>query len=299
MPKSTTKLVRYDQARHALAQCECIDEAKDWSDKAAALAAYARQADDPELESLARRIRARAFRRMGEISRELEKHERVRTDLRPSTGTQTKSAVLAKAGISTSQAHRAEKVAAIPVEDFERRVESDTPPTMTALVRGLGHVSQNAGNNEWYTPPDLIEAARDCMGGIDLDPASSQAAQQVVKAARFFSVDDDGLSQPWSGRVWLNPPYAQPLIKQFVEKVTTESIEQACVLVNNATETKWAQSLLESGSVVCFVKSRVRWISPRGSPSAPLQGQMIVGIRVDLDRFSGAFASRGVILEAT
>ena len=68
-------------------------------------------------------------------------------------------------------------------------------------------------------------------------------------------------------------------------------------LVNNATDTKWGQALLASGSVVCFLKSRVRWISPLGTPSAPLQGQMIVGIRVDRDRFIGAFASRGVILE--
>ena len=59
------------------------------------------------------------------------------------------------------------------MEEFERRVESDTPPTMTALVKGLGHVSHNSGDNEWYTPPYIIEAARDCMGGIDLDPASS------------------------------------------------------------------------------------------------------------------------------
>ena len=296
---SITQLVRYDQARHALAQCECIDEAKDWADKAAALAAYARQADDPELEALARRIRARAFRRMGEISQELETGQGTRTELLPGTGKKLKSAVLSEAGISTSQAHRAEKVAEIPVEEFERRVDSDTPPTMTALVRGLGHVSHNSGEIEWYTPPDLIEAARDCMGGIDLDPASSDEAQQAVKGTRFFSVTDDGLSQPWDGRVWLNPPYAQPVINQFVEKVTTEPIDQACVLVNNATDTKWGQTLLASGSIVCFLKSRVRFVSPRGTAGAPLQGQMIVGIRVDRDRFIGAFETRGVILDAT
>ena len=132
MPQSTTVLVRYDQARHALAQCERIDEAKDWSDKAAALAAYARQADDPELEAIARRIRARAFRRMGEISRELETGKPgPHVEILPSAGKYlSKSAVLAEAGVSTSQAHRAEKVAAIPVEEFERRVESDTPPPL-------------------------------------------------------------------------------------------------------------------------------------------------------------------------
>ena len=158
------------------------------------------------------------------------------------------------------------------------------------------HVSHNAGDNEWYTPPDIIEAARDCMGGIDLDPASSEKAQETVRADRFFTGQDDGLSQPWAGRIWLNPPYAQPLIGQFAEKVIAEPIDQACVLVNNATETKWGHSLLASGSVVCFIKARVRWVSPLGTPSAPLQGQMLVGIRVDRDRFIGAFESRGVIV---
>ena len=183
-------------------------------------------------------------------------------------------------------------------EAFERTYQSavEKAARFCEGLKAPAHVSHNAGDNEWYTPPDIIEAARDCMGGIDLDPASSSAAQQTVKAASFFTAEDDGLAQPWAGRVWMNPPYAQPLIGQFAEKVIAEPIDQACVLVNNATETKWGQSLLESGSVVCFVKARVRWVSPLGTPSAPLQGQMVVGIRVDRDRFVRAFESRGVIL---
>ena len=107
MPQSTTVLVRYDQARHALAQCERIDEAKDWANKASALAAYAKQANDPELEASARRIRARAFRRMGEISRELETGSGSHLPNVPAPGS-LKREVLSDAGISTSQANRAE-----------------------------------------------------------------------------------------------------------------------------------------------------------------------------------------------
>jgi len=80
-------------------------------------------------------------------------------------------------------------------------------------------VNQTSGRTEWYTPPPIIEAARRTMGGIDCDPASSAAANEVVKARTFhgrpgFKIDgtmdglpvrlyDDlgGLSWPWYGRV--------------------------------------------------------------------------------------------------
>ena len=59
---------------------------------------------------------------------------------------------------------------------------------------------------EHYTPSVYVEAARSVLGAIDLDPASCAAANRTVQAARYYDKVDDGLAQPWHGRVFVNPP---------------------------------------------------------------------------------------------
>jgi len=66
-------------------------------------------------------------------------------------------------------------------------------------------------SDEWYTPAEYIEAARAVMGDIDLDPATCAAAQEMIRARTFLTKEDDGLTRPWHGRVWLNPPYSGSL----------------------------------------------------------------------------------------
>ena len=183
---------------------------------------------------------------------------------------------------------------------FEARtvqaVEDETPLTRQSL-KASAHVSHNSGEIEWYTPPDLIEAARDCMGGIDLDPASSEKAQEAVRAERFYTAEDDGLSQPWAGRVFLNPPYESKLVGPFVGKLLSEPVKQAIILVNNATETKWGQALLERADAVCFPSGRIQFLDSEGSPKqSPLQGQMIIGIGVEVKSFLREFQNTGAVL---
>lgn len=163
------------------------------------------------------------------------------------------------------------------------------------------HVSHNSGNNEWYTPIEYIEAARRVLGWIDLDPASNPLANEVVKADIFYTVDDDGLSQEWEGRVWMNPPYAR-IIERFAEKLVHHyekgDVTSAIVLVNNATETAWFRRMAATSAAICFPSSRVKFWQPHSDePGAPLQGQAILYMGGDVDAFASEFSSFGLMVE--
>lgn len=178
-------------------------------------------------------------------------------------------------------------------------VERGQEPTKAALKHV--HVSANSGNNEWYTPPEYIEAARRVMGGIDLDPATSEIANKTVGATKIFTAQDDGLSQEWPiGRIWMNPPYAQPLIGQFSERMAQETQlgSEAIVLVNNATETVWFQTMANACSAICFPKSRIKFLDPNGKPNgAPLQGQAFLYFGKGVPAFESNFLKFGFVVK--
>jgi hypothetical protein len=108
-------------------------------------------------------------------------------------------------------------------EAIRAALAEDKPPTLHGVhqyVRG-GHVRGTEGTGEFErnTPAEYIASARSVLGAIDLDPASNAQAQRIVKAARYFTIDDDGLAHPWRGRVWLNPPYHRGLLPAFVDNL--------------------------------------------------------------------------------
>lgn len=125
----------YEAAREALATCQDIDECKEWADKAAALASYAKQAEDETLLKMAARIKARATRRAGELLSQIDAANGAR-DGKRDTGDHAplRSDIAREAGMSRHQQTQAVRIAAIPEPDFERQVESPTPPTLSQLA---------------------------------------------------------------------------------------------------------------------------------------------------------------------
>ena len=89
-------------------------------------------------------------------------------------------------------------------EDFEEKIiyaeTEDIIPTRDFFLKKKWIGA--SGNDEYYTPFEVVQAARFAMNGIDLDPASNHIAQKVVEATKYYTKEDDGLSKEWSGRVF-------------------------------------------------------------------------------------------------
>lgn len=271
---------------------------------AAAAKVYAKQVDaSVETINRATEIRLRAERRLGELLKVTPKNKGAKPGKTGSKGVPVldETPTLADAGISKKLSSRAQKIADVPAADFEEALivpEGEELDARKVLGTDSAHVSRATGVPEWYTPSEYIEAARSVMGGIDLDPASSEVAQRTVKAQRFLSIADDGLAVSWSGRVFLNPPYSTELVAAFSGKLCAHiaggEVSQAILLTNNATETQWYQAAIMHATALCLPAGRIKFNDETGSPKlSPLQGQSFMYFGERVKEFIAAFSAFG------
>ena len=157
------------------------------------------------------------------------------------------------------------------------------------------------GDDEWYTPHTVVEPCCDALGGIDLDPASNAHANQVVKATRYFTVEDDGLSQPWSGRVFLNPPYSPnagkaEFITKLAESYSAGEVTAACAILSNDTSALWFDPLRGRHDALCLIRGRVQFYKPNTDlTDSPGSGSSIVYLGPDVARFAKAVSALGEV----
>lgn len=165
---------------------------------------------------------------------------------------------------------------------------------------GVIATRHGGGVVEWYTPKEHIEHIRKVLGTIDLDPATSEAAQKIVKASAYYTKDDDGLTKPWQGTVFLNPPFKMPLVAQFVgklcEAVADKSVPEAILLTNDNTDTSWWQQAATAASAVCFHRGRIAFYNDAGATSAPTNGQTFCYFGHHPGRFRDVFKEVGLCL---
>ncbi len=156
-------------------------------------------------------------------------------------------------------------------------------------------------SNEWYTPQRYIAAARAVMGGIDLDPASHSAANQIAEAGEFYDIEADGLRREWRGRVWLNPPYGQltgEFIAKLMEELSSGRVTQAICLINaHATDTNWFQPLWSG--VLCFTDHRIDFMrsGDLGVSTSSTHGSVLVYFGPNRNKFINVFRQFGSVVE--
>lgn len=162
----------------------------------------------------------------------------------------------------------------------------------------MNKTSNVPGTDERYTPAYIVAAAREAMGGIDLDPASSELANRVVRATTFFTREDDGLSRPWHGRVFLNHPYGRGQNARWADKLVEEyaggNIIAAVAVMPNDLNNAWFYDRLITYPI-CYPRGRVEFWSPTHGGRGCMWGSVLVYLGPFPALFRLAFRHIGVV----
>lgn len=167
----------------------------------------------------------------------------------------------------------------------------------------IGRQPSVCESDGWYTPASACNLVRQALGGlIDLDPFTSEQANETVQACRILTVKDNAVLCPWPSvdTVFMNPPYSPGLcataVARFVREFAGGTFREGVVLVNNATETGWFQQLASVASAICFPNHRIRFDTFDGKRSSKnTRGQAFFYVGPDPSRFIQVMKSQGLI----
>lgn len=125
------------------------------------------------------------------------------------------------------------------------------------MVVSVVHEKPVGGSVEWYTPVSLFDA----LGGpvFDLDPCAGRDGEETdlynrVPARRKWTAVLDGLSKPWEGHVWLNPPFGPPAVA-FVDRMLEH--RDGLMVLPSRTETRTYQRAFDAADLVCLLRDRL------------------------------------------
>ena len=122
-----------------------------------------------------------------------------------------------------------------------------------------GHERAYRGETDvWLTPPDFLRT----LGSFDLDPCACDEPRPWSTAARHIVANEDGLSQSWTGRVWLNPPYG-PATGRWLARLADHG--DGIALVFARTDTAWFQGVAPRADALFFLASRLTFHRPSGT----------------------------------
>ena len=118
-------------------------------------------------------------------------------------------------------------------------------------------VDPSKRNDRWLTPPSVVEA----LGMFDLDPCGAPGHE--LAARTYLQEDgDDGLADPWFGRVWLNPPYGRTM-RVWVERLVEHGVGTALIPVAAGTKL-WQEVVFKEASAIHFYRHRIKFLRRDG-----------------------------------
>lgn len=121
---------------------------------------------------------------------------------------------------------------------------------------GFSH-DRTTGKEDWLTPPEILKA----LGEFDLDPCAPLPRPWDM-AKKHYTLADNGLLKPWTGRVWLNPPYGNetPL---WMERLAKHGNGIALIYVRTETETYFPW-VWKYATAFFFFDKRLRFYTKEG-----------------------------------
>lgn len=200
-------------------------------------------------------------------------------------------ATLADVGVTRDQSSEWKKLASEWTDDALTAAAEEMERPSLAGIQQRAPGMFTSDTPEWYTPKRVVDAVVAALGAIDLDPCAD--AGKGIPASAHYTQADDGLSQQWRGRIYMNPPYGRE-IGAWVDKLAEEfeygNVAEAIALVPARTDTSWWAHL--PAAMVCFVTGRLSFSgheNPAPFPSA------VCYLGPNAERFAEEFISLGLV----
>lgn len=128
----------------------------------------------------------------------------------------------------------------------------------------LGSHQKTVGDSQtWITPRWIIEA----LGPFDLDPCAADPTPWHCATLGFIR---DGLSRPWEGRVWLNPPFDRYEVGTWMERMGDHG--NGTALLHARTEAEWFEPVWHKAKAILFLADRLHFYYPDGQRAAANSG---------------------------
>ena len=161
-------------------------------------------------------------------------------------------------------------------------------------------INQTSGRTEWYTPPAIIEAARRTLGQIDLDPASCEYANRIVRANHYYTAADDGLGWHWyANTIWLNHPFGRESnpawIGKLIDGFQRKHFHAACCITFACTSEEWFGPLF--AFPMCFLRPRTNYLKSDGEPVRGVtKGSVVTYLGSNVIGFIENFGGLGAVM---